>query len=112
MNNGTKQMDNYESEEHGALKVFTKNPFYKKLYDEAPDGAKSYYRNCFVGSLKALGDKYDGADANERLHAILLALTDEDWEYLKSHAPSITIACGMKVAQRTIEEEKAIMANQ
>lgn len=104
-------MDENVKEEQGALNVFTRNPYYKKLYDEAPDGAKSYYRNCFVGSLKALGDKYDGADANERLHAILLALTDEDWAYLKSHAPSITIACGLKVSQRAIAKEKAMLAN-
>ena len=109
---GGATMNENEVKEGCALKVFRRNPYYKRLYDDAPDGAKSYYRSCFVGSLEALGDQYKGKSANEVFHAILLALTDEDWDYLKHHAPSITIACGLHISQQAIRKEKAKMAAQ
>ncbi len=93
-------MSENEIREEGVLGVFRRNPYYRKLYDDAPDGAKSYYRGCFVGSLEALGDQYKG------LSAILLSLTDEDWDYLKHHAPSITIGCGLHITQQAIRKEK------
>ena len=76
---GSTTMSENEIREEGALGVFRRNPYYRKLYDDAPDGAKSYYRGCFVGSLEALGDQYKGMSGEERFHAILLSLTDEDW---------------------------------
>ena len=109
---GATTMNENEVKEKCALKVFRRNPYYRSLYDDAPDGAKSYYRSCFVGSLEALGDQYKGKSANEVFHAILLALTDEDWDYLKHHAPSITIACGLHISQQAIRKEKAKMAAQ
>ncbi len=99
-------MSENEIREEGALGVFRRNPYYRKLYDDAPDGAKSYYRGCFVGSLEALGDQYKGMSGEERFHAILLSLTDEDWDYLKHHAPSITIGCGLHITQQAIRKEK------
>ena len=109
---GSTTMSENEIREEGALGVFRRNPYYRKLYDDAPDGAKSYYRGCFVGSLEALGDQYKGMSGEERFHAILLSLTDEDWDYLKHHAPSITIACGLHISQQAIRKEKAKMAAQ
>ena len=103
---GSTTMSENEIREEGALGVFRRNPYYRKLYGDAPDGAKSYYRGCFVGSLEALGDQYKGMSGEERFHAILLSLTDEDWDYLKHHAPSITIGCGLHITQQAIRKEK------
>lgn len=106
---GSTTMSENEIREEGALKVFRRNPYYRKLYDDAPDGAKSYYRGCFVGSLEALGDQYKEMSGEKQFHAILLALTDEDWDYLKHHAPSITIGCGLHITQQAIRKEKEKM---
>ena len=109
---GAATMNENEVKEGCALKVFRRNPYYRSLYDDAPDGAKSYCRSCFVGSLEASGGQYKGKSADEAFHAILLALTDEDWKYLKSHAPNSEVGCGLRITQHAIREEKAKMTAQ
>lgn len=94
--------------EEGALKLFfKKRPSFRKVYDDAPDGAKAYYRGTCLLSIKALSDNKETSDDGDReWENLLLSLTDSDWEYLKSHAPTAIVGCGLQVTQNRIKREK------
>lgn len=93
--------------ENAALKEILKNDYYRKLYEEAPDGAKAYYRNSFLGSLLAMKDGNGEEDAvDDERNEILKLLADEDWKYLKSHAPNAVVACGLHATQQRIRKER------
>ena len=96
-----------EKSENGALELLMKRrPSFRKIYEEAPDGAKAYYRGTCLTTVKAMGDGHiSSPDEEADWEKLLHSLTDEDWEYLKSHAPTAVVACGLHITQSRIRGE-------
>ena len=61
-----------------ALSVFLKNPYWKKVYDDAPSEnskrhcALSFYNSWYFGSRDGIAEQ----------HRLEKKLTEKDWEYL------------------------------
>lgn len=96
-----------EKSESGALELFFKQrPSFRKVYNDAPDGAKEYYRRTCLASVKAFGDNtMSSTEEDVEWENFLHLLTDADWEYLKSHAPTGVVGCGLQVTQNRIQRE-------
>lgn len=99
---------NDEKSENGALELMMqRRPSFRKTYEEAPEGAKAYYRGTCLTTVKAMGDgPVSSPEEDSDWEKLLHSLTDEDWEYLKSHAPTAVVACGLNVTQSRIRKEK------
>lgn len=101
-----------EQSENGALELFfQRRPSFRKIYEEAPEGAKAYYRGTCLSSVTAMADgQSSSTEPDADWENLLKSLTDADWDYLKNHAPTAVVGCGLQITQNRINREKAAAA--
>lgn len=73
-----------------AVDDFCGNPYWKKIYEDAPGKAKRYYALTFVISDAApfgddVLDKVEGL-VDEEIDSIYCSMNDEEWDYVLSNA--------------------------
>lgn len=70
------------------LDYYQKRTF-RSIYLGAPEGAKRYYEICYYGGVAFHGGKpvnHDTEEEKRDLIAVYRNMTDEDWDYIISHA--------------------------
>ena len=75
--------------EDRATKVFLTKPYWAQKYNNAPEGAKEYYRLVFAYSVcgTASGDgSCSLANIQEEKKRIYRAMDDESWNYIMKNA--------------------------
>ena len=74
-----------------AFKEYTKNPFYKELYNNAPRNVKKLYMlKFYIDELEFEEKSTDETDKEyiKLSNKLFSIFTDEDWEYLIKNTPS------------------------
>ena len=74
-----------------AFKEYTKNPFFKELYNNAPKNVKKLYLLDFYNCTLYFEEKYTDETDKEYIklsNKLFSIFTDEDWEYLIKNTPS------------------------
>ena len=84
-----------------ALEKFIKNPYWKGIYEGAPEKAKEYYRYIFAGSLE------EGTDAvrSEALVKCYKEMGDDDWDYIIGHEEDRMGRWGLKQAREKYQKK-------
>ena len=85
--------------EEKATALFSKNDFWRRRYEEAPEAAKEYYRLMFAGSTAAMVK--DGSPARgfeEERDRLYREMDDATWDYILSHAIHAE-ALGLKIVK-------------
>lgn len=87
--------------EEAALARFCKNPYWRKEYEQAPEGAKRHYRHTFGFSVGVIGGGGDEqtlkllAEAFEdEKNDIYRTMDDESWDYVIRNAAGVA-KCGL-----------------
>lgn len=73
-----------------AIDDFSKNPYWKSIYQNAPGKAKRYYALTFtISDAAPFGDEIleDVEDlVDEEIDALYCEMNDDEWEYVLSNA--------------------------
>jgi len=91
--------------ENMATKVFLEKPYWAKKYENAPEGAKEYYRLMFANSVLCLakGDAECSMESmDEERDRIYTTMDDESWDYVLHNACHAE-ALGLKIARRFMQ---------
>ena len=89
--------------------IFMSKPQWKERYDNAPEGAKSYYRLMFAMTLLGTVAKDGRVDmasigADEERDRIYHTMDDESWDYVLSNAGHAE-ALGLYIARSEMQGE-------
>lgn len=87
--------------EDRATKVFLTKPYWANKYENAPEGAKEYYRLMFansVGSLAKGDGDFDIGSMDEERDRIYTTMDDESWDYILHNACHAE-ALGLKIVR-------------
>ena len=99
-----------------AVARFCENPHWKKIYENAPEGAKRYYQASFGFSVTALLGRENGVgrDMIKELHEIYRGMDDESWDYVLdvAHTGSLTTSCGLATARLEYQKDSEWCARQ
>lgn len=90
-----------------AIGGFRENPYWKGVYDNAPEGAKSYYRLMFAMTLLGTVAKDGQVDmasigADEERDRIYHTMDDESWDYVLANAGHAE-ALGLHIARKKMQ---------
>ena len=72
--------------------LFLENPYYKTLYNNAPENVKKYYRIKWDNN----SNTDNKSSSQEKIKNILSDFLQKDWEYLINNAPSAQIRLFLK----------------
>lgn len=71
-----------QKEINKAVELYRENPFWKELYDDAPEGAKEYLAATFAAS------ESDDESASDFVKGVEKRLDDEDRKWLAKNLPN------------------------
>ena len=87
--------------EDRATRVFLTKPYWARKYENAPEGAKEYYRLMFANSVGGLakGDgEFDIESMDEERDRIYTTMDNESWDYILHNAAHAE-ALGLKIVR-------------
>lgn len=79
---------------NSALEAFLLNPYWKRLYENAPETLKAHYRLTFYYSMNNLATETELSSFKEAMANVEGQMTVEDWQYLIAHS-----SCGQARAE-------------
>ena len=91
--------------EDKATEIFREKPYWASKYENAPEGAKEYYRLMFAVSVWGLakGDGECDADGvDEERDRIYQTMDDESWDYVLRNAGHCE-ALGLHIARKYMQ---------
>lgn len=84
------------------LAEFVKNPYWRSIYDNAPEKAKQFYRIRFAYAEKAISS----VERNEEILELYKEFTPEDWDYVISNCENKMSAWGLEQAKAKYQATK------